>query len=305
MMPEARSLIILGKVLWDEGMNLSVSSAGQADFSGGGTLEYYNFYYNLVENLAWRFSSEMSARYGAKAVPTVTIHLKVSAMLAGLGWIGHNTLVITPDYGPRVRWVGVLTDMELEPDRPFDEDLCAKQEKCRERDRCVRACPYKAIIPGPSQGVEPGKKVDQDMCVVMHVFDPEPTEEYERHIRRVTPRGMMECTLCNLSCPYGDRVEREIIPARRGLAPGSALRRGSAGETQKAEISPALSATFGQPPEPVKYPPALAGSMKCPVCGRDPGLNPFSICQFCGNALQQDEEDANRDVVQPKKAYTM
>jgi len=35
--------------------------------------------------------------------------------------------------------------------------------------------------------------------------------------------------------------------------------------------------------------------MKCPACGRDSGLNPFSICQFCGNALQQDEEDANRD----------
>jgi hypothetical protein len=30
--------------------------------------------------------------------------------------------------------------------------------------------------------------------------------------------------------------------------------------------------------------------MKCPICGRDSGLNPFSICQFCGNALQQPEE---------------
>ncbi len=39
IMPEAKSLIIMGKVLWDEGMNLSVSSAGDADFSGGGSLE--------------------------------------------------------------------------------------------------------------------------------------------------------------------------------------------------------------------------------------------------------------------------
>ncbi|MBR4504817.1 MAG: hypothetical protein IKP20_07605 [Candidatus Methanomethylophilaceae archaeon] len=30
--------------------------------------------------------------------------------------------------------------------------------------------------------------------------------------------------------------------------------------------------------------------MKCPACGRDNGLNPFSICQFCGNALQQPDE---------------
>ena len=32
--------------------------------------------------------------------------------------------------------------------------------------------------------------------------------------------------------------------------------------------------------------------MKCPVCGRDPGLNPFSICQFCRNALQQEEVES-------------
>lgn len=220
IMPGAKSLIVLGKVLWDEGMNLSISSAGEADFSGGGSLEYYNFYYNLVENLAWRTCNQIVETYEAKAVPTVTIHLKVSAMLAGLGWIGHNTMVITPEYGPRVRWVGILTDLELEPDAPFTEDLCSKQELCKERSRCIKACPYEAIIPGPSQGVEPGKKLNQDICVVQHVFDVEPDPEYEKHIRRVTPRGMMECTLCNLSCPYGDRVENEIIPARRGVRKG-------------------------------------------------------------------------------------
>ena len=55
----------------------------------------------------------------------------------------------------------------------------------------------------------------------------------------------------------------------------------------------------------MKYSPALVESMKCPVCGRDPGLNPFLICQFCGNALQQDEgEPADSAVVRTKKAYT-
>ena len=45
--------------------------------------------------------------------------------------------------------------------------------------------------------------------------------------------------------------------------------------------------------------------MKCPVCGRDSGLNPFSICQFCRNALQQEEEGlADSAVVRTKKAYT-
>jgi len=40
---------------------------------------------------------------------------KLAAHLAGLGWIGKNCLLITPDHGPRVRWVTVLTDAPLEP----------------------------------------------------------------------------------------------------------------------------------------------------------------------------------------------
>ena len=215
VMPDARSVIVLGKVLWDEGMNLTVCSAGSGDF-GGGSTDYYNFYYNLVENLAWRYSASMSEIYGVRAVPSVAVHLKVAAMLAGLGFIGHSTLVITPEYGPRVRWVAVLTDMFIEPDEPFSRDLCAEQPLCKERDRCIHACPYSAIIPGPSQGVKPGEKLVYDRCAVAHEFDVAPAGEWEAHIRRVTPRGTMECTLCNLSCPYGDNVERNIIPAKRG-----------------------------------------------------------------------------------------
>lgn len=216
VIPEVRSVIVLGKVLWDEGMNVSVSSAGSGDFSGG-SLEYYNFYYNLVETLAWRFSAEMHEKYKVEATPSVSIHLKVAATLAGLGFIGHNTLVITPDYGPRVRWVAVLTDMDLEPDEPFTRDLCAEQPLCKEKERCVRSCPYKAMIPGPSQGVEPGKKLDYDSCAVAHEFDVAPAGKWEDHIRRITPRGTMECTICNLVCPYGENVEKNIIPKKRGL----------------------------------------------------------------------------------------
>ncbi len=215
VMPDAKSVIILGKVLWDEGMNLSVSAAGSGDF-GGGSLEYYNFYYNLVETLGWRFSRDVSEEYCAKAIPSVAVHLKVAAMLAGLGFIGHNTLVITPEYGPRVRWIAILTDLELEADEPFKRDLCAEQPLCKDKDRCVAVCPYKAIIPGPSQGVEPGKKVEYNECAVAHEFDVAPAGKWEDHIRRVTPRGTMECTLCNLICPYGKAVEEKIIPGKRG-----------------------------------------------------------------------------------------
>jgi hypothetical protein len=40
---------------------------------------------------------------------------KLAAHLAGLGWIGKSCLLVTPDHGPRVRWITVLTDAPLAP----------------------------------------------------------------------------------------------------------------------------------------------------------------------------------------------
>ncbi len=215
VMPSAKSLIIMGMVIWDEGMNVAVSTAGSGDFSGGDT-EYYNLYYQIVENKGWYFCKWLMDEKNADAIPSTTIHAKAAASLAGLGFIGHNTQVITPEYGPRIRWIAVLTDLELEPDEPFTRDLCAEQPLCKNGSLCVNACPYQAIIPGPSQGVEPGKKVIYDKCVVAHEFDSKLDKTWEEHIRRVSDRGFAECTLCNLVCPYGKPVAKDIIPKKRG-----------------------------------------------------------------------------------------
>jgi epoxyqueuosine reductase QueG len=60
------------------------------------------------------------------------------AVAAGLGWLGRNNLLVTPQHGAQVRLVTVLTDLDLAPDRPI-ENGCAE---CRE---CVSACPAHAI----------------------------------------------------------------------------------------------------------------------------------------------------------------
>ncbi len=212
---DARSIIVLGMVIWDEGMNSAVNAVG-GDFSGGAT-EYYNLYYEAIETRGWRISDWMSAEKGFRTVPSLTVHLKLAAYLAGLGFIGHNTQLITPEYGPRVRWVALFTTADLKKGEPFTRDLCAEQPLCKERSLCVASCPYRAIIPGPSQGVEPGKKVDYNGCVVAHEFDPKPDKKWEKYIRRITERGFMECTICNTVCPYGKVIDDTIAPKKQGL----------------------------------------------------------------------------------------
>jgi len=59
-----------------------------------------------------------------------------AAVRAGLGEFGLNNLVITPQYGPRIRFNSVITEAELTPSPLLEAKSCLG-EKC---SICVKAC---------------------------------------------------------------------------------------------------------------------------------------------------------------------
>jgi epoxyqueuosine reductase len=68
---------------------------------------------------------------------------KAVARLAGLGWIGRNNLLVTPQFGSRIRLVTVLTDAPFRPSGPplpFSCGACV---------RCLAPCPAAAIHETP------------------------------------------------------------------------------------------------------------------------------------------------------------
>jgi len=71
---------------------------------------------------------------------TQTAHLshKQLGVLAGLGWIGRNNLLINPVAGAQLRLATVLTDMPLATDQPVKED-------CGQCRACVVLCPAGAV----------------------------------------------------------------------------------------------------------------------------------------------------------------
>ena len=85
---------------------------------------------------------------GYEAIPCVNeIGLSIPmAVDSGLGEMGRNGLLITREFGPRVRIGKVLTDLPLVPDSPIDIGVQRFCEKC---DRCAKHCPSKAIMFGP------------------------------------------------------------------------------------------------------------------------------------------------------------
>ena len=70
---------------------------------------------------------------------------KDAAREAGLGSIGRHGLLLTPQFGPRVRLACLLTDAEVEPTPKKQKDYCVN---C---DACIRICPAQVLRP-PKEG---------------------------------------------------------------------------------------------------------------------------------------------------------
>lgn len=64
---------------------------------------------------------------------------KTVATLAGLGWIGKNCLLVTPEFGSAVRISSLLTNAPFHCGEPFLESQCGA---C---SICVQTCPGKAL----------------------------------------------------------------------------------------------------------------------------------------------------------------
>jgi epoxyqueuosine reductase len=99
---------------------------------------------------------------GAGGAPFSHRHAAVAAGLGELGWSG---LVMTPDAGPRVRFVSVLTKAELEPDPMYEGPKICNKEKC---GICVKICPVHAISDTKTrQAVIGGRTYEYNHCNII------------------------------------------------------------------------------------------------------------------------------------------
>ena len=83
----------------------------------------------------WRYEGD------PKKHQRTLISLPHAAVEAGLGTLGLNLQLLTPQYGPRVLLTAVLCSVDVECDHPMAEALCLGPE-C---GRCLKACPGDVI----------------------------------------------------------------------------------------------------------------------------------------------------------------
>ncbi|MEX0317090.1 MAG: reductive dehalogenase domain-containing protein [Ruegeria sp.] len=91
---------------------------------------------------------------GYEAVPSMndTGLVIPYAVKAGLGEYARNQMVITPEYGPRLRFSKIFTNLPLDHDAPRRLGI---EEFCNICTQCADACPVKALPFGPKEVSEP------------------------------------------------------------------------------------------------------------------------------------------------------
>ena len=135
-----------------------------------------------------------------KENPVAFFSHRHAAYCAGLGNFGINNMLLTPEYGPRVRFTSILTTAELPPDPLMEDPLCTQ---CM---RCAKICPVHAV----HEGGYPQELTDKKACAAR-------SEE-------LLHRSLSPCGCCIKVCPVGkDRgqYEREDMRMYDGKSPVS------------------------------------------------------------------------------------
>lgn len=184
--PEARSVIVVGLPV-----HLPVLGTAPSIYYH----ELYRTVNTLLDQYTYRLASFLNDHdypsvfvprdgYGGIEVllknPVAFFSHRHAAFLAGLGTFGVNNALLTPEYGPRVRFGSVLTAAKLPPDPLREEDLCTR---CM---RCVEACPAGAL-----DGRDyPEGLTDKASCA--------------KNSAELARRHISPCGVCITVCPVGE-----------------------------------------------------------------------------------------------------
>jgi len=146
LMPRVRSLIVLGYRELDgalESENDRVAMGGRMAVMNLGNTNSYRLA-RMIENKFGVRAAPVAMSYPLDMSPPVLgligdVSLRHAAVAAGLGVFGRHNLVIHPEFGSRIVFSALLTELPLETDPPVTEELCT------DCDLCVKKCPAGAL----------------------------------------------------------------------------------------------------------------------------------------------------------------
>ncbi|GEN32547.1 MULTISPECIES: tRNA epoxyqueuosine(34) reductase QueG [Aneurinibacillus] len=121
-------------------------------------------------------------------VDTGALSDRAVAERAGLGWVGKNTSLITPEFGSWVYLGEMLTSAPFPPDQPVIED-------CGDCTLCIDFCPTGAIVQGG--------QLNSQRCVA---FLTQLKDEIPEEFRPAIGNRLYGCDTCQQVCPKNRKL---------------------------------------------------------------------------------------------------
>lgn len=206
-----RSVVMLAVNYRTAELPLSGPNQGLVSRYAWGDGDYHDVIREKLRKLA-EFLHELCPTCRTRGVvDTAPLLERDFARLAGLGWIGKNTLLLNKQAGSWLFLAALLTDVELQPDAPHETAHCGT---CT---RCLEACPTDAF---PEPYV-----LDARRCISYLTIElrdrPIPVE-----LRDGMGAWLFGCDICQEVCPWNRKAPRTDEPPfvpRDDLHPADAI----------------------------------------------------------------------------------
>ena len=155
---------------------------------------------DLLKNRGWKALACPATGDWDPATLRAPFQHKTAATLAGHGWIGKCALLITPTYGPAIRWGSVLTDA------PFPAGTPQTESQCGDCTACVNICPGRACS---------GRAWCQGMARE-EFWDPKACMAGMRKVSMARLHRAGICGMCIAACPYTRAyLRRSGVPVKQ------------------------------------------------------------------------------------------
>lgn len=151
------------------------------------TADYHATIKGMLGDLFGRLRAAEPALAGRAFVDSAPLVEKQLAVEAGLGWIGRQSLLVTPQYGSYVV-LGelILTEETDRYDAPFEGSRCGT---CRS---CIDNCPTGAVAPD--------RTIDTGHCISCRTIEREQPGQTDLH------GWIFGCDACQSLCPWNRRA---------------------------------------------------------------------------------------------------
>ncbi len=148
--------------------------------------DYHSTIKTMLNNLYSAMKEEVPSLRARAFTDSAPLLEKRLAVEAGLGWIGRQSLLVTPRFGTFVLLGELVIDCQVDCyDTPF------KGERCGECRRCIEACPNGAILPT--------KSIDARRCISRLTIEKEAAVLVDKEKLNGWIFGCDECQSC---CPH-------------------------------------------------------------------------------------------------------